>query len=216
MERAGDFLKTYREEAGISLQTMSDKTKLKVRLLEDIENNQFRSLGGRGYARAMVVTYCRELQADMRKALFLFDREFPNDVNESKAVINQPVEPSRIMLSTRFFGYILLVLVVLVLGYTLWRIYQDGSLDFEFFRNKTEPAVEAKPPVKAKPVVPKKEVVIPEPVNSDLLKQTAPAQSTPAGSASTVKRDTTDYVDKLLFERRDSPLNVKDTSVGGH
>lgn len=61
MEGIGPILKRVREEKNISLEEISEATKIRVKYLQAIENEQFELLPGAVYAKGFVNTYIRYL-----------------------------------------------------------------------------------------------------------------------------------------------------------
>ena len=74
-EDIGQYLKSIRTKQRISLQKISEKTRIKIRFLEDIENGIFENLGGTGYAKAIIVHYARAIGADEKHVLNLFNKD---------------------------------------------------------------------------------------------------------------------------------------------
>ena len=60
----GSNLRRTREEGGISLEEISQKTKISTRFLQAIENEQFDRLPGGLFSRSFVLQYARELGID--------------------------------------------------------------------------------------------------------------------------------------------------------
>ena len=60
----GSNLRRAREEGGISLEEISQKTKISTRFLQAIENEQFDRLPGGLFSRSFVLQYARELGMD--------------------------------------------------------------------------------------------------------------------------------------------------------
>ena len=61
MEGIGPILKRAREEKNISLQEIAETTKIRVKYLQAIEDEQFDLLPGAVYAKGFVNTYIRYL-----------------------------------------------------------------------------------------------------------------------------------------------------------
>lgn len=64
MPMVGQVLRRARERDGLSLEELSRRTKIKVRLLEAIENNDFAGLPGGIFTRGFLRTYAREVAMD--------------------------------------------------------------------------------------------------------------------------------------------------------
>lgn len=61
MQGIGDILKKTRETKGITLQEVSEATKIRLKYLEAIEHEEFQLLPGEIYARGFVTTYLKYL-----------------------------------------------------------------------------------------------------------------------------------------------------------
>jgi len=55
MENIGLYLKKLREESSLSINEISEKSKIKNYLLERLEKNDFKSIGEVGYARIVLL-----------------------------------------------------------------------------------------------------------------------------------------------------------------
>lgn len=218
MEKVGDYLKRLREEKGLSLEDIFDRTRIKVRFLEKIELNAFKEIGGTGYTRMMVVTYGRELDADLSKVVYLYNSETSSMDTAPKAVFNRSSQPKKVMLSTRFFFFLFLAILVIALGWIVFRLYKQGYLDFIFWKNTLNGTLDSgtteEPPVSDQE--PEQPVVRAE---KDSLRQPPPQTPVqpekPIGDetekplpVSLIHLPVPDYTDAFVFNHRDSPLNV--------
>ena len=74
---SGEILARIRKERKISLDDLSEETKIKVKILEDIENDVFESLPARPYLRGFLSAVASSLKIDANKVvtdyLYLFD-----------------------------------------------------------------------------------------------------------------------------------------------
>ncbi len=69
----GQYLKSVREQKGISLGEVADITKITIRYLEAIENGQFNLLPGRIFARGFVKSYAKCIGLDPNGVVASFD-----------------------------------------------------------------------------------------------------------------------------------------------
>jgi len=190
----GQYLSSIRNEKNLTLEEISELTKIKTRILESIENNKFDDLGGHGYAKALIVTYSKALGADEGKVLEMFD--------ESNSVINikysKPLpdqERKKYHFHMNFIYIILLVVLIAVLTYFTIQLYKDGKLSspiFKIFTGKKAETTE----VTEDTLSVKSDELIEEP-DASLVDQDA-------------LFDTTNYTSDLLFEGKDSPLNYSE------
>ncbi|HHY36495.1 MAG TPA: helix-turn-helix domain-containing protein [Firmicutes bacterium] len=64
-EEIGQFLKRMREEKGISLRTVAEETKIRVRYLKALEEGDYANLPGDVYARGFLRSYARFLGVEL-------------------------------------------------------------------------------------------------------------------------------------------------------
>ncbi len=194
MDSVGALLKSAREEQNASLEQMSEKTFLKERILQSMENDQFDDLGGIGYARAMVCTYCKALGVDQTEALHLLNMK--SQFTPKRVLAESDTHTKPLALPSNIFGIILLIIVVIVLGMIVWGYYKDGKLSSPI-QKTVKPKIETKVSVKE-----------PKPIID--FSQEEPSRETLISDISTAALyDTTDYVNDYLFKGKKNPLNVK-------
>ncbi len=75
----GQTLKNYRLKRKLSLEKISNKTKISIENLSNIENGKFHLIGGQFYQRSFIKSYCNALRLSEKKLLLLFD----NTLNKS-------------------------------------------------------------------------------------------------------------------------------------
>jgi len=69
----GDQLKAARLESGLSLSNVAERTRVRERLIEDLEAERTHSSGGKAYARGHIRTLARIYRADENSLLAAFD-----------------------------------------------------------------------------------------------------------------------------------------------
>ena len=74
----GERMKRLREQRGISLRDIADRTKLSVRTLEALERNDISLLPGGIYSRGLVRAYAEHIGADPEAAVQEFVARFPD------------------------------------------------------------------------------------------------------------------------------------------
>ncbi len=109
----GKYLKGLREEKGLSLQDISQVTKIKVKFLQDIENNNYKNLGGLGYAKAMSFSYARIVEGDIEAIVKYFNERFPESVLPD---FNKDPEtmPKRYFFPTSIIPIIIIVIFAII------------------------------------------------------------------------------------------------------
>ena len=75
----GQTLKNYRLKRKLSLEKISDKTKISIQSLNNIENGNLHLIAGEFYQRSFIKSYCNALRISKSKILLLFD----NTLNKS-------------------------------------------------------------------------------------------------------------------------------------
>lgn len=79
MSRLGEYLKSKREEMGVSLDQIAETTKILRRYLAQIESGDYQYLPSRAYIKGYVISYARYLGLDQKEVLKLFNKEFEEE-----------------------------------------------------------------------------------------------------------------------------------------
>ncbi len=97
----GELLKTTREEKGIELLFISQKTRINFRVLQHLENNQINKLPNKTYVKGFVQTFAKELRIDNDYALACLEKtymdfhgiemESPQPIPEREEIIEEPI-----------------------------------------------------------------------------------------------------------------------------
>jgi cytoskeletal protein RodZ len=109
-DRGGDFgprMKRLREERGVSLRDISERTKISVRTLEALERDEVGRLPGGIFSRSIVRAYAEAIGSDPETAVGDFTARFPVD---SVLPMDVPDEARRMYL----LAVVAIVLVPLV------------------------------------------------------------------------------------------------------
>lgn len=93
-------LRAERERAGLSLEDISARTRIKISFLEAIERGQFESLPGTFFTRAFLRTYARELNLPADEILHRHDAESA-ELNRGARTTAPVSEPVRTRLDDR-------------------------------------------------------------------------------------------------------------------
>ena len=196
----GNFLKTERKKKALTLEQISADTKIKIRLLQDIENNTFANLGGLGYAKAMIMNYARYLDINEKKTMALLNQTFK--IKQEYQRHDQSIQPKKLVLPTNFFAFALLAFVIIILTFFIIHLFRTDTLTWPPFKN-------IKQKVEVKKVEPKVEKEI-KPSKLDRIKQKSKENSTDLNLQINKKAlsDTTDHLNEFLFKnKKNSPLN---------
>lgn len=181
----GDELKRTREEKGLSIYDIENKTKIKATFIEAIEKEEFEKIPGRVYVKGFVKNYAKFLGMDSNQLLQKLNKHFQEGEEEdllvnSRPQLVRPIKENRF--SGKFTKIISIILILCVLGF-------GGYKGIEYFSSgrKAKPQVseekpqvpEEKPEVESKPekepvkepekvpeIIPKPEVT-PEPAKPE-------------------------------------------------
>lgn len=102
METIASKLKARRESLNISLEQVSNDTRVSIHHLRSLESGQYADLPGGMYNRAILRVYCDELGLDKDELLQCYDDEIA-PCQEKPAVISSPQPISRIKTHTAVF-----------------------------------------------------------------------------------------------------------------
>ena len=137
MENIGEILKNARTENKISIEKVSEITRIKIKFLTDIENNKFDDLGGSGYTKAMITTFAKTVGVDQRKLLNIFNEKHQDTHSDYKR--KRSIQPLKIMIPTNLLYLIILVILIIVLSITVTKFYKNGLIKLpKWHNNKTE------------------------------------------------------------------------------
>jgi cytoskeletal protein RodZ len=212
MENLGQYLRSRREEKNITIESVHDEIKLSTEQITAIENNQLSKLGNYGFARAMVYTYIRFLGIDEKIAMNLFDIIWPSQ-RQANFTPKTPIKEQKVLISINFIWLISIFLFVIVLSTIIWISYDKGYLERPFDKMMQKPDSV-------------KVLTLAEPENEkpDSLRQRmlelAKIQQKPNELAENKQKpvsvknkkaltDTTDYINELIFQAKESPFNQR-------
>jgi len=110
----GAVLRNEREKKGLTLDQVASITKLRAKIVEALENENWGDLPPSVFVRGFIRSYARVLGLDGKELLRLYDRVAP-----SQAVTGKPVEVRHRSYKGRFVLAVILVLIVGFLAYLL-------------------------------------------------------------------------------------------------
>lgn len=128
----GGRLKETREELGISLDTLQEKTKIQKRYLIAIENGDFHVLPGSFYARAFIKEYAIAVGLEPNELLDQYQDEIPSVETETTEPYtrmqrsrkrNEPRNPAVFS----FIPTVIVVLLVIGIIFVAWTLYQKSA-----------------------------------------------------------------------------------------
>ncbi len=198
-EDIGQYLKSIRTKQRISLQKVSEKTRIKIRFLEDIENDIFENLGGTGYAKAIIVHYARAIGADEKHVLDLFNKELKP--SKELFVKKKSIKHKKMLFSANLFAIIFLVILMIVLTVLTVNLYKQGKLSSPI-RKKVTAKVET-----IEQIEKKKEQTQQIQEEIEITKQSEVQEEKINVQA---LRDTTDYLKEFMFKDKESPFDYQE------
>lgn len=113
-ESIGRTLRRERELREVSLEELSQTTRIPVRMLQRLEEDRFDELPGEVFVRGFIKSYATALGIDPEPLLDRFERNRAGDEDEAPAPITAITPPER----GRRFG-IAIALVILLILFTL-------------------------------------------------------------------------------------------------
>ena len=88
--KIGQILKTFRLKKKYTLEKISDKTKISIQNIENIEEGNFDLIGGKFYQKSFIKLYAKALRISDRKILAFFDGE-ANKTEQHEKLLNSKV-----------------------------------------------------------------------------------------------------------------------------
>ncbi|NQV17122.1 MAG: helix-turn-helix domain-containing protein [Armatimonadetes bacterium] len=198
-EEIGQYLKSIRTKQRISLQKVSEKTRIKIRFLEDIESDIFENLGGTGYAKAIIVHYARAIGADEKHVLDLFNKD--QKPSKEHFVKKKSMQPKKMLFSANLFAIIFLVILMIILTVVTISLYKQGKLNSPI-RKKVTTKVET-----IEQIEKKKEQTEQIQEEIEITKQSEVQEEKINVQA---LRDTTDYLKEFMFQDKESPFDYQE------
>jgi cytoskeletal protein RodZ len=202
MENIGEILKNARTKMNLTIEQITEKTRIKAKFLTDIENNDFSDLDT-GYAKAMITTFAKTVGANERELLIIFENTHSN---KNKFTRNATLRSKNILIPTNLLYLIVLVILAIVLTFTIIKFYKTGVIKLpQWKRHKMEKVEKPKHVTKEKGTKNKPE----KEVEQKKVETVVPKSKKEVSFNQNALQDTTDYLNELLFEGEDSPLNIK-------
>ena len=84
--KIGQILKTFRQKKKYTQEKISDKTKISIQNIKNIEEGNFDLIGGKFYQKSFIRLYAKALRISERKILALFDGE-ANGIDQNEKVL---------------------------------------------------------------------------------------------------------------------------------
>ena len=110
VENFGSYLKHERELRGVPLEEISGATKIHIRFLQALEDNQFDELPGEVFIKGYIRSYANIIGTDVEEMLNIYEESVGNKTENC----SKSVPPSNISAKT-FLGFALVGLIILAL-----------------------------------------------------------------------------------------------------
>ena len=110
VENFGSYIKHERELRGVPLEEISGATKIHIRFLQALEDNQFDELPGEVFIKGYIRSYANIIGTDVEEMLNIYEESVGNKTENSSEL----APPSNISAKT-FLGFALVGLIILAL-----------------------------------------------------------------------------------------------------
>ena len=135
IENLGEYIKTKREEQELSIDDVSQSTKIKTYILRQIEDNNFDGVDDIGLIKIMITTYSKHLKIDpdliQAKIVQLFDKPLEPPVKITTAKTKKTM-----FIPTNAIYFFLLGLLIVFLGVSIYKIYKNDTFSFNALKQQ--------------------------------------------------------------------------------
>ena len=108
VENFGSYLKHERELRGVPLEEISGATKIHIRFLQALEDNQFDELPGEVFIKGYIRSYANIIGSDAEEVLNIYKEYVGNNIENNS---EDSVTPSNTSAKT-FLGFALIGLII--------------------------------------------------------------------------------------------------------
>jgi len=229
MENIGEYLKEIRLSKKLTIENISNQTKLKTYIIEQIENNDFNAIGDVGFIKIMIITYCRAVEGNeesvQKRLAQLFDKP-----SEPPIKIQDAKNEKAVIISPNAIYFVLLGVLIICLTVAIIHLYRSDTFSFNAIREQlaaTERRVRPTPQeseqapdslwimqrrifYETNEIVADEERQVPVTARVSLFQRstaTTEASSRVFNVSNHYVFDNTDYVGEMIFNHVISPLN---------
>jgi transcriptional regulator with XRE-family HTH domain len=218
MDSIGKYLKERRESLNLSIEEVSDDTKLKTYNIKQIENDDYAAIKDVGFIKIMVITYCRALEGDEDMVLKRLNQIFDQPI-EPPIKITTVKNKKPVILPLNLFWFICIGIVCIGLFYGFYTLYQNDSFSLNAIRDQLAATKKRTTSSSQTAIVAPDSVflqqrrIFNQVMNNDVDHNVFREQNYDVEPQSDVTQDRrflldrTDYVGQLLFNNQISPLN---------
>ncbi|MCH8312415.1 MAG: helix-turn-helix domain-containing protein [Nitrospinae bacterium] len=114
VENFGLYLKNERELRGVALKEIAQSTKIHIRFLEALENNDFDNMPGEVFVKGFIRSYARVIGFDSEEMVNAYDESVGRDRREEfekVQVIKEEIQARKKTVKGYIFGGIALVVI---------------------------------------------------------------------------------------------------------
>jgi len=127
VENFGSYLKHERELRGVTLEAISGTTKIHIKFLRALENNNFEELPGDVFIKGYIRSYADIIGSDPEETLNVYEEFIGNKVPKKNL---DSVDQSNIS-AIKFLGYALIGLIVLALVFSAKILFSNQKISPE-------------------------------------------------------------------------------------
>jgi len=121
-ETLGQIFKRYREAEGLKIVQVEKDIKISHRMIEALENDDYRTLPDELYIKNIIKTYARYLGLDFNKLLALYEAVLVKKGSQPAVV---KIQPTKIIITPqRVRNLVIVAAVLILLGYLGWQLNQ--------------------------------------------------------------------------------------------
>lgn len=154
LSELGSVLQKRREELGFSIDDISERIKVSMRIIRLIEEGNTLGLPHSVYTRGFIISYSEVLQIDREELMAALDQIYPSEDLEEVHVISQPLAPA-IGRNVRIKQIIVCLVLLLAVGIAVaggWFVINKFGQDVvDFVRQPFGSSTEAQQPAPAGP-----------------------------------------------------------------
>lgn len=114
MASFGEDLKRERELRGFTLREISDTTKISIRFLEALENNDFKHLPGGQFNKGFVRAYAEYIGLDPEKTVNSYLLELTRQENQERSRVKFAPPPQTRKVDARLLSVIIIIVAITV------------------------------------------------------------------------------------------------------
>ncbi len=135
MKEIGNLLREAREQKGISLEEVSEKTKIQERYLGSLEEGDFSPFAGKVYVRGALKNYAEAIGMDPQEVLHLYHEvekqaQVVGDGKKQPVAAAEEAKPRFISKEKKPFpmvAFVWLLLLGIIAAGSIWYLYQDDA-----------------------------------------------------------------------------------------